>query len=634
MSAYRTPSPHMVRLHTLLAPTLLALTAAVTPVAGQDTAAGFTLAGTPYQITGDLGGFSLTVDQISLEPGLDIVTLHLTHPTPKAPPPFSLTWSIPSLDVQGHWSTRSYFGKSLNADWYPSRVTSMLARDAPVITLFGRDDGNRLTFAVSEGLHTVRLFSGVREENGTIHNTIGFFSEKHRALTDYRVDVRIDRRAVPYHQALGDVAAWWAGYPGYAPASVPEDALLPAYSTWYSYHQNVSADALLGEIAIASRLGFTSIIVDDGWQTLDSNRGYAFTGDWEPLRLPAMKDFVDAVHHRGMKLLLWYAVPLVGEKSKIHHEFEGKYLRYWDGQGAYELDPRYPEVRAHIIDTYRTAIREWGVDGFKFDFLGRFVANAETVLEAGDGRDIASVNDATDRLMTDIMTEVRAIKPDVMIEFRQPYIGPLMRKYGNMFRAGDSPNAATANRVRTVDLRLLSGNTAVHSDMVMWHPDESVDVAALQLWNVLFAVPQVSVRLAEIPEAHLDMIRFYTDYWLRNRTVLLAGAFKARQPLLNYPLVEARTAAKRIVAVYGDVIVPVSGAPVDQLDIINATGADRVVLIVEQDWGDFGYTTFDSRGNQTPGALVHLDEGVHAFSVPRSGLIAFERNPAGSRNGP
>ena len=79
-----------------------------------------------------------------------------------------------------------------------------------------------------------------------------------------------------------------------------------------------------------------------------------------------------------------------------------------------------------------------------------------------------------------------------MIEFRQPYIGPLMRKYGNMFRAGDAPNAYVANRVRTIDLRLLSGETAVHSDMIMWHPDEPVERAALQLLNVMFSVGRVS----------------------------------------------------------------------------------------------------------------------------------------------
>ncbi len=203
-----------------------------------------------------------------------------------------------------------------------------------------------------------------------------------------------------------------------------------------------------------------------------------------------------------------------------------------------------------------------------------------------------------------------------------------MRKYGNMFRAGDSPDAATANRVRTVDLRLLSGATAVHSDMVMWHPDESVEMAALQLWNVLFAVPQVSVRLGEIPEDHLNMIRFYTDYWIRNRPVLLHGAFEPRQPLLNYPLVEAHSAAKRIVALYGELVVPVRRADdFAQIDIINATSADRVVVAADSDLGSYRFTTFDTRGRKVEVGLVRLDQGVHIFSVPRSGLIAFERNP-------
>ena len=70
------------------------------------------------------------------------------------------------------------------------------------------------------------------------------------------------------------------------------------------------------------------------------------------------------------------------------------------------------------------------------------------MLEATGGRDFASVNEATDRMMTDVLAELRKVKPDVMIEFRQPYIGPLIRKYGNMFRASDCPNSYLANRVQ------------------------------------------------------------------------------------------------------------------------------------------------------------------------------------------
>ncbi len=65
------------------------------------------------------------------------------------------------------------------------------------------------------------------------------------------------------------------------------------------------------------------------------------------------------------------------------------------------------------------------------------------------------------------MDRLRAIKPEVMIEFRQSYIGPKMRRYGNLFRADDCPLDAISNRVRCSDIRLIAGDTAVHADMLM-----------------------------------------------------------------------------------------------------------------------------------------------------------------------
>ena len=61
---------------------------------------------------------------------------------------------------------------------------------------------------------------------------------------------------------------------------------------------------------------------------------------------------------------------------------------------------------------------------------------------------------------------------------------------------------AGTDRIRTIDVRLLAGNTAVHADMLMWNYAEPVETAALQLLNVLFSVPQVSVRLEAVPAEH------------------------------------------------------------------------------------------------------------------------------------
>lgn len=605
----------------------LVLLAALSPaVTAQPAPVTFRLAGQEIHVDGDLGEFEIGVETREVEPGVEVATLRLRSVTAASPPHLTLRWSFPSHDVQGLWTTASGPRKTIGPDWYMSTVDSKLARHAPVLTLYGGDDGNRQTVAVSDALNTVVIGCGVREEDARLYNRVELFSERHRALTEVEVEIRLDVRSVSFHTALGDVAAWWAGMPDLVPAVVPETARQPMYSTWYSYHQDVGAEALWREVEIAKQLGYEAIIVDDGWQTLDSQRGYAFTGDWLPERIPQMKAFVDGVHERGMKLLLWYAVPLVGERSSIFPRFEGKYLRYWDGQGAWELDPRYPDVRRHVIDTYRKAIEEWSVDGFKLDFLGRFVANESTVLTAEDGRDYASVSRAADRLMTDILEELRGLRPDVMIEFRQPYIGPAMRKYGNMFRAGDAPNAALANRVRTVDLRVLSGETAVHSDMVMWHYGEPVEAAALQLLNVLFSVPQLSVRLEDIPGGHFEMVRHYTSYWRRNRDVLLDGRFEPVSPLANYPRLSAFGSVKQIHVVYEDLLVPISaGGAADAIDLVNAKSSTRIAVVVDQDLGTYQVHALDARGRTVRREVRELSAGTHLFTVPSSGLATLHR---------
>jgi alpha-galactosidase len=617
-------------MRTFLIAILFAAPGAPAVVAAQETpprtasAAGFDI-----EVIGDLEGFTLDSTVTRSADGVEVLELTLRSRQAAVPPRFGLKWSIPSHDVAGHWMTGRGQTKTIRPDWSGGRLqASMFAREAPVSALFTSDNRNVLTFAVSDALNTISLGSGVREEDGLIYNEIIFFGERHRAIGEYAARVRIDRRSVPYETALKDVAEWWAAQPGYAPAPAPEAARLPVYSTWYNYHQNVDAAVLLKEVAVAKQLGYESIIVDDGWQTLDSGRGYAFTGDWEPERMPDMKGFVDACHRTGVKVLLWYAVPFMGKHAKAAARFKDKSLRFDERLGTYVLDPRYPEVRQYLIGVYTRAIRDWGIDGFKLDFIERFVADEQTVLEASDGRDFASVNEAADRLMTDVMAALAREKRDVMIEFRQAYIGPLIRKYGNMFRASDSPNAYVANKVKTIDLRLLSGNTAVHADMIMWHEREAVERAAFQFLNILFSVPQLSVRLREIPKDHLDMVSFYTAYWLANRAVLLDGRIDAPYPTANYPMVRAHAGEKQITALYADVVATIASSPsTGYIDVINAKGSTGVVLKLPQDLGTYRYEIKDCLGRIVKSDRLEMRKGVIELDVPVSGLVSMARVP-------
>lgn len=577
------------------------------------------------EVIGDLNGFALNWQTENVNNGVDVATITLTHPTAKEPPQLILKWSTPSANVAGYWSTAAFLDKTITPDWGPAKVKSMLSRHSPVICLFGHNDVNRQTFAVSEALNTVITSTSVKEENGMMYNEIQLFTEKHKAITTYSVKLRLDTRPINYATALNDVNTWWESFKLYQPLSVPPAAKLPVYSTWYSYHQNVSGESILKECQQAKAMGYETIIVDDGWQTLDSNRGYAYTGDWKPERLTDMKDLVQEVHELGMKFVLWYAVPFVGEKSEAYKKLQGKFLSYWNGQGTYVLDPRYPEVRDFIINTYLEAVEAWNLDGFKLDFIGRFRAVEDTQLVAENGRDYASVNEATDRLMTDLLKSLRTIKPDILIEFRQPYTGPLMKKYGNMLRASDCPNVAVINRVETTDLRLVSGETAVHADMLMWHYSEPVEVAALQFLNVLFSVPQISVRLADIPEAQFNMIRFYTEYWLKNRETLLDGEFLPENPQANYPIISGVSKTKKITALYGKSTLVLEADTPKQVDVINAKMSEEVIVLSKQDDAVYHYEIKDCQGNSVKKGETTITTGANLFEVPVSGLVSFQR---------
>ena len=245
-------------------------------------------------------------------------------------------------------------------------------------------------------------------------------------------------------------------------------------------------------------------------------------------------------------------MPFCGKKSQAYQVFKGKFLTE-NHRWAPVFDPRYPEVRNYLIQTYVNAVTSYDLDVLKLDFIDEFKVYPDTDLSLANGRDYANVNKAVDRLLMDVGSELKSIKPDIGIEFRQKYIGPAMRRFGNMFRAFDCPNDPVSNRIRIADVKLLCGETAVHSDMLTWHRTEKVELAAIQVLNGIFAVPQISIMLGEYPDTHLKMIAFYIQYWRQNVDILLNGQFYAFNPLANYPILKSYKDGQSIIGLFDDV---------------------------------------------------------------------------------
>ncbi|GMN10740.1 hypothetical protein MTsPCn9_22850 [Croceitalea sp. MTPC9] len=560
---------------------------------------------------------------VSEEDDLVIYRLDLQSKEKFVPEPIVLEWKIPALNVKGLWKPTSDFSKRIEADWELENHESRISIDSPVLGLFGNKDENIMCFSCSNAINKVELGAKYREEDDYIYCKIVLFTECKYSISSFSIDIRVDYKNTHFSNALKETSKWWESFSALKPCNVPEIAKKPLYSTWYQFHQNLDEDLLLKECSVAKDLGFEAIIIDDGWQTKDNNRGYDYTGDWKSERFQDFGGLVKNIQDLGMKVGLWFSVPFCGFKSKAYQKFKGKFLTE-NHRWAPVFDPRYPEIRNYLVGIYVAAARDWGLDGFKLDFIDDFKTYPDTCFEKDPERDFLSINDAVDALLTQVINEVKKVNPDIFIEFRQKYTGPAMRKYGNMLRAFDCPGDYTMNRVRIADIKMLCGNTAVHSDMVTWHFDESVENAALHYVNTMFGVPQISVMLNEAPISHLNMIRFYTDYWNKNSELLLQGDFTPISPMANYPIKKVESNKNAIIGVFENSFVEIKSL-YDDIHIINAKASEEVIINASHLLGRFHVKVYDCQGNLIDDETKLFGEGITFMRVPISGLVQMRR---------
>jgi len=574
-------------------------------------------------IHGAASSTDVSLTEVSDENGVSIYNFEVHTDEPQFLAPITLKWKIPNIAVKGVWKPTTDFAKRIQADWELDHMESRISIDAPVICLFGQEDSNVLTFACENAINTLELNARLREEDNHFYCHITFFSEQEQAISHFNTKLRIDFRKNHFSDSLKDVSKWWESFDALKPTTVPAIAKQPIYSTWYQFHQNLEENLVISECKTAFEMGYKAIIIDDGWQTQDANRGYDYTGDWQPERFPDMANFIEKIHATGMKAAIWYSVPFCGKKSKAYQRFKGKFL-IEDHRWAPVFDPRYPEVRAHLIGLYTNALKDWNLDGFKLDFIDDFHLYDDTPLGAENGRDYASINEAVDRLLTDVITSLKEIKPDVFIEFRQKYTGPAMRKYGNMFRAFDCPGDAVMNRIRIADIRMLCGNTAVHADMITWHSEEATEVAALQLINILFGVPQLSIMLKDAAEEHVAMVKFYTKYWNENADVLMNGFFVPFKPLANYPTQRVSKNGYTIIGVYEELVTKIDKAD-HHIHIHNGQLANQIVLRNTENFGAYKCQVYDCKGNIVSNTTLEFKKGLLELAIPPCGILTAEK---------
>ena len=546
------------------------------------------------------------------------LTVILTMPEDKIPQPFKVKWSFSAKDVYSTWSPSLDRIHGLYFDWSMLENKSRLASWMPLQQLISATGNNKLNISLSDVDTPVSIRTGIREEDATFDCEIEFFTVPTAPVSSYTAVIRLDMRSIPYYDSIYDTVAWWENDCGYTPAYVPESARLPMDSLWYSFHQQLDRDKIIDECRRSKQLGMETVIIDDGWQTDDNNRGYAYCGDWKvaPKKMGDMASLVDEIHNIGMKIILWYSVPFVGIYSEKYNEFKDMLLdNAGNGDNSFALDPRYKQVRDYLVSIYADAVRNRNLDGLKLDFIDSFVLKGKS-LEYDAKRDFQSLEGAIHALMSEVKASLIAINPDIMIEFRQSYVGPSIRKYGNMLRVGDCPCDMLKNRVNVVKLRLTSGKTAVHSDMIMWNTEDMPENAALQFVSILYSVPQISMLIEKLPESHYNMLKYYISFWKKHRHILLDGKLTAKNPESEYSIVSSVLDNKEIFTSYTDPVIPVSAA---YTVAVNGTRGNALVI---KNADGKNYKVVDCMGNETDNGKFVSD--IAEITVPAAGMVFIQ----------
>ena len=553
----------------------------------------------------------------SIEDNILFVDFKMEQSEKAVPEQVSIKWKISGADCCAVWNSFAR-NHTIRPDWSNVDAISRLASGQPIEQITSFDGNNKICVSISDVDTPAKISMGYCEETAEIICEVFFFTLPTNAIAEYSAKLRIDMRNIPFYDSIYDTVEWWENECGYKSAFVPESAKMPMDSLWYSFHQNLQKDEILEECRLSKELGMETVIIDDGWQTDDNNRGYAYCGDWSVCekKMGDMKTLVDEIHKIGQKVILWYSVPFVGLYSQKYEEFKDYFLdKSGNETDFWALDPRYKKVRDYLCGIYENAVKEWKLDGLKLDFIDSFVLKGKS-LEYDENRDFQSLEDAIHALMSEIKTRLTAINEDILIEFRQSYIGPSIRKYGNMLRVGDCPGDILANRSQIINLRMTSGKTAVHSDMIMWSEKDSAENAALQFANVIFSVPQISMLIKNLPQEHIEMLKFYINFWRENRYVLLNGKITAKNPENDYSQATATLDNTSVVAVYTNNVVD---AKKGTTIVVNA-GAFTSVIV--KNAVNKRYIIKNCKGEVI--ARGEVRDSLKEFPITKAGILVVE----------
>ena len=414
-------------------------------------------------------------------------------------------FAVPVSDIQQVWMP-SCSQPLLQRKW-SLKVESAPQCDMPYLAFFNLANVNRLSFGAQTLEWDSEIAVKLDQEHGVYRVTFAVATDG-KPLAPFKLTV--DRRKVAWTQTLAE----WRNALGGAKGSYPESAWRPVYCTWYAAHAALSQDWVEAQARLAADLGFGTFILDDGWSYDEAKRvnpttivdWYRDTGKWDAfssVKFPDFKAHRARMRDLGLKYMVWVAPYFVGSRSPVY----AKYADRFNGQNPFEgnvlADPGDGVIMDVVSDQLVSLLKEADLDGLKIDFLDYIKPSVEKP------RGGASLD-----FVRKLVTRLRAVKPECLLEFRQSYANPVTASLATQFRAGDVPFEWLDNLMRIAQIRLLMGDgVPVHADPICWSNTETEDNIRRHFLAAMAGVPMLSMDLRKLTPAQKALVRRALDFY-------------------------------------------------------------------------------------------------------------------------
>lgn len=526
---------------------------------------------------------------------------------------------VPLVDIHGVWTGYADRAQTNRIVWRHESVVSSNT-GFPFVLLMSRSGVNRLAFGLLDQVPETRMIYSM-EEVGAGYRV--WFErplvEDPPACTEYEDRIYISRRAEPWYRAVAaytetsDVAA------GIVPIQVPDGAREPVYCTWYAIHHDATADWVERQMKVASDLGFKTLIVDDGW-FFDGDGdwgGYARTGDWRVAesKFPDLAEHVKRGQAMGVNYLLWIAPFMVGVKSENFRSLSR--LLHPHDHGSFKcLCPRNLDAQEHIVRVMKGLMTDYGLDGFKMDFID---AVDPAPCPGGHSHEFETQGEGMDAALGRIRSELSAVNPNVLLEFRQGYANLACRAHCTMFRAGDAPMDFDTNLWRITMIRSYARTFPVHFDPAYWHSAESEEGVARHMICSVFCVPMLSVDFEKLPPEHLRIIGRWIDFYHRNKEIINFGEFEPEISNATIETVTVHDDNRAIVGLFRDSAVPAAPEGIRRVQVLNASNSPS--LMASGEYSGWAYEVESRFADILENGRIGKDR----VDVPIGGMLKLQR---------